>query len=270
MKLKKNSPIERLWNGIFKENPTLVLMLGMCPTLAVTTSAINGLGMGLSTTAVLVMSNLVISLLRKVIPSQVRMPAYIVIVASFVTITEMLLHAYVTSLYDSLGIYIPLIVVNCIILGRAEAYASKNKAIPSIFDGLGMGLGFAVALTLIGLVRELLGAGTVFGMTVLPESVPPIAIFVLAPGAFFVLAMLTALQNKLKAPSATNVERDTKSLSCGGDCRRCSGSCGAENHEAVINTRAAQEVAAAEAKKQAALAKAAEAKKAKKSEAKRS
>ncbi len=258
MKLKKNSPLERLWNGIFKENPTLVLMLGMCPTLAVTTSAINGLGMGLSTTAVLVMSNLVISLLRKVIPSQVRMPAYIVIVASFVTITEMLLHAYVTDLYDSLGIYIPLIVVNCIILGRAEAYASKNKVIPSIFDGLGMGLGFAVALTVIGLVRELLGAGTFFGVTVLPEAIPPIAIFVLAPGAFFVLAMLTALQNKLKAPSATNVDKDkdATSLSCGGDCRRCSGSCGAMNHEAVINTRAAEVAAQAEAKKKAALAKA--------------
>lgn len=255
MKLKKNSPIERLWNGIFKENPTLVLMLGMCPTLAVTTSAINGLGMGLSTAAVLVMSNLVISLLRKVIPSQVRMPAYIVIVASFVTMIELLLHAYVTSLYDSLGIYIPLIVVNCIILGRAEAYASKNKVIPSVFDGLGMGLGFAVALTMIGAVRELLGAGTFFGMTVLPENVPPIAIFVLAPGAFFVLAMLTALQNKLKAPSATNVESDKAEISCGGDCTRCIGSCGAQNHEAVVNAHKAKVEAEAKRKAEEALAK---------------
>ena len=235
MKLKKNSPVERLYNGIFKENPTLVLMLGMCPTLAVTTSAINGLGMGLSTTAVLVMSNLMISLLRKVIPSQVRMPAYIVIVASFVTMIEMILHAYVNTLYESLGIYIPLIVVNCIILGRAEAYASKNKVIPSIFDGLGMGLGFAVALTIIGLVRELLGAGTVFGVTLLPEAVPPMAIFVLAPGAFFVLAVLTALQNKLGAPSASNTPQSEGSLACGGDCDRCTGTCGAQNHEAIIN-----------------------------------
>lgn len=141
------TPIERLYNGIVKENPTFVLMLGMCPTLAVTTSAINGLGMGLATTVVLVMSNMLISLLRKVIPDGVRMPAYIVIVASFVTIVQMVLQAYVTSLYDALGLYIPLIVVNCIILGRAESYASKNKVIPSIFDGLGMGLGFTIGLT---------------------------------------------------------------------------------------------------------------------------
>ena len=138
--------LERLYNGIVKENPTFVLMLGMCPTLAVTTSAINGIGMGLATTVVLVCSNLMVSLLRKVIPGGVRMPAYIVIVASFVTIVQMLLHAYVTSLYDALGIYIPLIVVNCIILGRAESYASKNKVLPSIFDGLGMGIGFAAKL----------------------------------------------------------------------------------------------------------------------------
>ena len=159
---------ERLYNGIVKENPTFVLMLGMCPTLAVTTSAINGVGMGLATTVVLVMSNLMVSLLRKVIPNGVRMPAYIVIVASFVTIVEMLLHAYVTPLYNSLGIYIPLIVVNCIILGRAESYASKNKVIPSIFDGLGMGLGFTIGLTSIGIVRELIGSGTVFGIRVTP------------------------------------------------------------------------------------------------------
>ena len=252
MKLKKNSPLERLWNGIVKENPILVLMLGMCPTLAVTTSAINGLGMGLSTTAVLVLSNFMISLLRKVIPSQVRMPAYIVIVASFVTMTEMILHAYVTPLYDALGIYIPLIVVNCIILGRAEAYASKNKVIPSIFDGLGMGLGFAAALTVIGLVREFLGAGTAFGIAIFPDAVPPIAIFVLAPGAFFVLAILTALQNKLKAPSATNGVAERAEISCGGDCTRCAGACGAKNHEAVIsayNQEVARKAAEAAARK---------------------
>ncbi len=245
--LKKDSPPERLWNGLIKENPTFVLMLGMCPTLAVTTGAINGLGMGLSTTAVLVMSNMVISLLRKIIPGQVRMPAYIVIVASFVTIIEMLLHAFVTPIYDSLGIFIPLIVVNCIILGRAESYASKHKVIPSFFDGLGMGLGFTVALTIIGLVRELLGAGTVFDIRVMPESFTPISIFILAPGAFFVLAVLTALQNKLKAPSATNVEQS--SLACGGDCANCHGSCGAMNHEAVIKEK--QEKAAIEAEKAA-------------------
>lgn len=255
-KLKSGSPLERLWNGIIKENPTFVLMLGMCPTLAVTTGAINGLGMGLSTTAVLVMSNVMISLLRKIIPGGVRMPAYIVIVASFVTIVEMLLHAYVTPVYDSLGIFIPLIVVNCIILGRAEAYASKNRVMSSLFDGLGMGLGFTAALTIIGLVRELLGAGTAFSVRVMPDSFTPISIFILAPGAFFVLAVLTALQNKLKAPSATNRDEGV-GLACGGDCARCHGSCGAANHEAVVREReekAAAEAAAREAAKEAAKA----------------
>ena len=156
--MKTNSPVERLYNGIIKENPTFVLMLGMCPTLAVTTSAMNGLGMGLTTAVILTLSNLMISLLRKVIPDGVRMPAYIVVVASFVTIVELLLEGFIPSLYSALGIYIPLIVVNCIILGRAESYASKNKIVSSVFDGIGMGLGFTVALTLIGLFRELLGA----------------------------------------------------------------------------------------------------------------
>ena len=150
-----NKCTERLMNGLVKENPTFVLMLGMCPTLAVTTSAINGIGMGLSTTAVLIMSNMMISMLRKIIPDSVRMPAFIVIVASFVTIVDFLMEGFVPSLYDSLGLYIPLIVVNCIILGRAESYASKNPVIPSIFDGIGMGLGFTVGLTSIGIVREL-------------------------------------------------------------------------------------------------------------------
>ena len=196
------TPIERLYNGIVKENPTFVLMLGMCPTLAVTTSAINGLGMGLATTVVLVMSNMLISLLRKVIPDGVRMPAYIVIVASFVTIVQMVLQAYVTSLYDALGLYIPLIVVNCIILGRAESYASKNKVIPSIFDGLGMGLGFTIGLTSIGLVRELIGTGKIFNLQLLPKSYEGVSIFILAPGAFLVLAFLCALQNKFGAKGA--------------------------------------------------------------------
>ena len=161
--MKANTPAERLVNGIIKENPTFVLVLGMCPTLAVTTSAINGIGMGLTTTVVLAMSNLMISLLRKFIPDGVRMPAFIVVVASFVTIVQMLLQGFIPSLYSALGIYIPLIVVNCIILGRAEAYASKNPPIPSLFDGIGMGLGFTLSITCIGAVRELLGAGQLFG-----------------------------------------------------------------------------------------------------------
>lgn len=224
---------ERLFNGIVKENPTFVLMLGMCPTLAVTTSAINGLGMGLSTTVVLIMSNLLISALRKVIPDRVRIPAFIVIVASLVTVVELLIKAYIGALYDALGIYIPLIVVNCIILGRAESYASKNTPILSAFDGLGMGLGFSIALTCIGAVRELIGAGTLFGLSVMPASYEPVAIFVLAPGAFFVLALLTALQNKFKAPSATNGSAPKSKLACGGDCLHCSGSSCTSNHEAL-------------------------------------
>ena len=214
---------ERLKNGIITENPIFVLMLGMCPTLAVTTSAINGIGMGLSTTVVLVMSNMLISMLRKVIPDSVRMPAFIVVVASFVTIVQFLMEGFTPSLYESLGIYIPLIVVNCIILGRAESYASKNPVLPSIFDGLGMGLGFTIALILIGGARELLGAGTVFGIQVMPASYEPAAIFILAPGAFFVLACLTALQNKLKLPCATNgsVKDKKKRKGCSGDCASC-------------------------------------------------
>ena len=193
-----NKYVERLYNGVIKENPTFVLMLGMCPTLAVTSSAMNGLGMGLSTTVVLILSNMLISALRKIIPDKVRIPAFIVIVASFVTIVQLLLQAYIPFLYSALGVYIPLIVVNCIILGRAEAYASKNPVLPSLFDGIGMGLGFTIALTMIGAVRELLGAGQIFGMTVMPSGYVPVSIFIMAPGAFFVLAMLTAIQNQVK------------------------------------------------------------------------
>ena len=187
--MNKNNPVERLINGIVKENPTLVLMLGMCPTLAVTTSAINGAGMGLTTTAVLMFSNMIISLLRNFIPDRVRIPAYIVIIASLVTIVQFVLQAYLPELNESLGVYIPLIVVNCIILGRAESYASKNGPINSFFDGVGMGLGFTVSLTILGAFRELLGAGTIFGKVILSESFyTPITIFILAPGAFFVLS----------------------------------------------------------------------------------
>ena len=193
-----NKYAERVYNGLIKENPTFVLMLGMCPTLAVTTSAINGAGMGLTTTAVLIMSNFMISLLRKAIPEKVRMPAFIVIVASFVTIVQMVLKAYFFSLNEALGIYIPLIVVNCIILGRAEAYASKNTPLLSICDGIGMGLGFTAGLTIIGMFREILGAGQIFGITILPQAFPRFTIFVMAPGAFFVLAALTAIQNAVK------------------------------------------------------------------------
>ena len=221
-----NKCTERLYNGIIKENPTLVLMLGMCPTLAVTTSAFNGLGMGLSTTAVLIMSNMMISALRKIIPDKVRMPALIVVVASFVTIVDLLIQGYLPALNESLGIYIPLIVVNCIILGRAEAYASKNPVLPSIFDGIGMGLGFTCSLTIIGLLRELIGAGTIFDHQVLPSAYEPFSIFVMAPGAFFVLAILTAIQNKLKLKSATNGDAPKSEeavLACGGNCAECVG-----------------------------------------------
>lgn len=220
-----NSAGERLYNGIIKENPTLVLMLGMCPTLAVTTSAINGLGMGLTTMVVLAMSNAIISLLRNIIPDKVRIPAFIVIIASFVTVVQMVLQAYLPALNDALGLYIPLIVVNCIILGRAEAYASKNPVIPSFFDGVGMGLGFSVSLTCIGAIREILGAGEVFGIHIMPASYVPFSIFVMAPGAFFVLACLTALQNKIKI----NGEKKGKDMSkiqsgCNSDCMNCADS----------------------------------------------
>ncbi|MFQ7307413.1 MAG: electron transport complex subunit RsxE [Mediterraneibacter sp.] len=216
-----NKCTERIFNGLVKENPTFVLMLGMCPTLAVTTSAINGIGMGLSTTAVLVMSNMLISMLRKIIPDSVRMPAFIVVVASFVTIVDFLLEGFVPSLYDSLGLYIPLIVVNCIILGRAESYASKNPVLPSIFDGLGMGLGFTVGLTCIGIVRELIGSGMAFGVQVLPDSYVPITIFILAPGAFFVLACLVALQNKVKRNLAKKGKKVPETAGCAAGCGSC-------------------------------------------------
>lgn len=222
-----NTAGERLYNGIVKENPTFVMMLGMCPTLAVTTSAINGLGMGLTTMVILALSNLIISMLRKVIPDDVRVPAFIVIVASFVTIVQFLLQAYIPTLNESLGLYIPLIVVNCIILGRAEAYASKNPMIASLFDGIGMGLGFTIGLTSIGLVREIIGSGKLFGMAVLPASYEPVSIFVMAPGAFFVLALLTGIQNKVKLNLAKKGKDVSKIQSgCNADCASCGAKCG--------------------------------------------
>lgn len=218
-----NSVKERLLNGLIKENPTFVLMLGMCPTLAVTTSAMNGLGMGLTTMVVLALSNAFISLLRNIIPGKVRIPAFIVIIASFVTMVELLLEGFIPALYDALGIYIPLIVVNCIILGRAESYASKNPVLASLFDGIGMGLGFSFALTCIGAVRELIGAGTLFGISIMPDSYIPCTIFIMAPGAFFVLAVLTAIQNKVKIAGEKKGKDMSKIQSgCGNDCLNCS------------------------------------------------
>lgn len=211
--------VERLYNGIVKENPVFVLMLGMCPTLAVTTSAINGVGMGLSSLVVLAISNLVISLLRKIIPDEVRLPAFIVVVASFVTVVELLMEAYMQSLYGALGIYIPLIVVNCIILGRAEAYASKNPPLPSLFDGIGMGLGFTIALTIIGAIREILGNGSVFGVSI--PGYEPMAFFVRAPGAFLVLAVLVAIMNAVGIKNRANKMTE----GCDGCCASCASAC---------------------------------------------
>ena len=217
-----NKYFERLYNGIIKENPTMILMLGMCPTLAVSTRAANGIGMGLSTTAVLILSNVVISLLRKAIPDEVRLPAYIGIVASLVTVTELLIEAYLPSLYEALGIYIPLIVVNCIILGRAEAYANKHEPGLSAMDGLGMGLGFTIALTIAGGLREVIGNGTLFGSQVLPESIHPIAIFVQPPGAFLVIAFIITIMN------AIGIKTRQKKLvegGCDGVCSACASKC---------------------------------------------
>ncbi|MBR3600003.1 MAG: electron transport complex subunit E [Lachnospiraceae bacterium] len=221
---------ERLYNGIVKENPTFVQMLGMCPTLAVTTTAINGIGMGIATTVILTLSNLFISLLRKVIPDKVRIPAYIVIIASFVTIVQFVLEACIPSLYNSLGIFIPLIVVNCIILGRAESYASKNKPLPSIFDGIGMGLGFTVGLTCIAMVRELLGSGSVFGFELFST---PISIFINPPGAFFVLAFLIAFLNyrNIKKAKKTGEKPELCKLADCANCQNhaCAGKIGKED-----------------------------------------
>lgn len=232
-----NKATERLFNGLIKENPTFVLTLGMCPTLAVTTSAMNGLGMGLTTAAVLALSNMMISALRKIIPNRVRIPAFIVIIASFVTVVQLLLEAYLPSLNSALGVYIPLIVVNCIILGRAESYAYFNPPIPSFFDGVGMGLGFTFALTCIGACRELLGAGTVFDIRIMPDSYTPIGIFVLAPGAFFVLASLTAIQNYIKMRGEKKGKDMSKLQSgCSEDCMNCTDSGCAKHFYDVVES----------------------------------
>ena len=190
--------IKIILNGIVKENPVFCLLLGMCPTLGTTTSAINGMGMGLCTMFVLICSNLVISLLKNVVPDKVRIPAFIVVIASFVTLLQLCMQAYLPSLYESLGLFIPLIVVNCLILGRAEAFASRNTPLSSIFDGIGMGLGFTLGLTILGLIREMLGSGSVFGYKFIGDA-DGILVFVLAPGAFIVLGYLIAIVNRLKS-----------------------------------------------------------------------
>lgn len=189
-------------NGLINENPTFVQVIGMCPTLAVTTSAINGLGMGLSTTLVLICSNVAISLMRKIIPDKIRIPSFVVVIATFVTIVGMLLKAYVPALDKALGLYIPLIVVNCLILARAEGFASKNGAVKSAIDGLGMGLGFSIALTVLGAVREILGGGSLFGMSLFGASFQPALLFILPPGAFLTLGFLMAGFNKLRNKKA--------------------------------------------------------------------
>ncbi len=214
--------LERLYNGVIKENPTLILMLGMCPALAVSTRALNGIGMGLSTTAVLILSNLVISLLRKTIPDDVRLPAYIVIVASLVTVAELLIQAYLPNLYEALGIYIPLIVVNCIILGRAEAYANKHDPLLSVMDGVGMGLGFTAALFVVSLLREVLGNGTAFGAQILPEGMSAIGIFVQPPGAFLVMAAIIAVMNALGIKTR---QKKLVESGCDGHCAGCTMEC---------------------------------------------
>ena len=212
-----NKYLERIYNGIIKENPTLILVIGMCPTLAVTTAVSNGIGMGLSTMVVLVLSNLLISLLRPLISDSIRFPAFIVVIASFVTIVELVLKAYIPGLYEALGLYIPLIVVNCIIMGRAEAYASKASPLLSAFDGIGMGLGFTFALILMSSCREILGSGTWLGIKVTPSFFTPIGIFVSEPGAFIVLGSLIAVMNGLKIQN-----NSTKKVEgCDGDCMSC-------------------------------------------------
>ena len=212
MAKKQKSLGEIFTAGFIKENPVLRLVLGTCPTLAVTTMAFNGIGMGLAATAVLVGSNAVISLLRNVIPDKVRIPAFITIIAGFVTIIQMIVKAYAPAVDDALGIYLPLIVVNCIILGRAESFASKNKVLPSILDGLGMGIGFTIALVVMGSIREIIGNGTWFGMTIPVISSNPMLIFILPPGGFFVFGLLVALANKLAAKKG----KEPAKLGCAG------------------------------------------------------
>ena len=243
--LKKDTPGERVVNGIYFENPVFMLVLGMCPTLASTTSVTNAVGMGLSTTVILTLSNLFISLLRKIIPERMRMPSYIVIIASFVTIVDFMMEGFTPGMYQSLGVYIPLIVVNCIIMGRAEAYAGKHGPAESFFDGIGMGIGFTAALILIASVREIIGSGTWAGLRVMPEAYEPVNIFVLAPGAFLVLAMFVAVMNRLHIGAARrDDEWDPSGKFVCGDCRTCTRvlNCGGKPAENVFVPHSAYDV----------------------------
>ncbi len=217
--MAENGKLSTLTKGIIKENPTLRLVLGTCPTLAITTAAINGIGMGVAATLVLIGSNAVISLLRNVIPDKVRIPAFITVIAAFVSIIQMLVKAFLPSIDAALGIYLPLIVVNCIILARAEMFASKNPVLPSILDAIGMGIGFTAALTLMGMIRELFGVGTIFGLPVTQGAIEPMIVFILPPGGFFVFGMLVALSNKLAVKMG---KKPVSSLGCGG-CNGCEG-----------------------------------------------
>ncbi len=228
-----NKNLKIFTNGIITENPTLRLVLGTCPTLAVTTAAKNGIGMGLAATVVLVCSNAVISLLRKVIPDKVRIPAFITIIAGFVSVVQMFVKAFAPSIDKSLGIFLPLIVVNCIILARAEMFASKNSLVPSVLDGLGMGIGFTCTLTLMGMIRELLGAGTLFGLTVTANHLTPMVIFLLPPGGFFVFGMLVALSNAI---AKKNGKKTVDRIGC-ENCpsRAVCDRANCENEEVAVN-----------------------------------
>ena len=226
----KKSKLSIVTNGLLHENPNLRLVLGTCPTLAITTAVFNSICMGLAATFVLIFSNMAISACRKIIPDKVRIPAFITIIAGFVTIVMMLVQAFVRPLYEALGVYLPLIVVNCIILGRAEMFASKNGIIDSALDGLGMGLGFTITLTLMGFVRELLGAGTLFGVQILPASIEPMAILASPPGGFFVFGVLMALAITLDKKQGKKVETDPEKIGCAGcpNSKNCHGEGGCE------------------------------------------
>ena len=227
---------KQLKEGLLTQNPVLVQMLGLCSTMAITTSSMNGLGMGVSVLIILTAANVVISAIRKIVPDKIRIAMFIVVIAGFVTCVDLLLQAFVPAIAESLGVFIPLIVVNCIILGRAEAYASKSPVLLSALDGVGMGLGFTLGLTCIGIFREILGSGAIFGFEFIPDDFH-IAMFVMAPGAFFVLAGLTALQNKLKMPCATNTP-EAEEISCTGNCAACAGhveTCGKAPEEAAAS-----------------------------------
>ena len=230
--MKNNRYMGYFTNGLIKENPVLRLVLGTCPTLAVTTAAINGIGMGLAATMVLICSNIVISLLRNIIPDKVRIPAYITIIAGFVSVVQMLVKAFLPSIDKALGIYLPLIVVNCIILARAEMFASKNSVLPSVLDGLGMGIGFTAVLTLMGAIRELLGAGTIFSLPITANFISPMIVFLLPPGGFFVFGMLVALSNALAKKAG---KKPVEHLGCEGCPSRAV--CGKKDceEEAAVN-----------------------------------